>query len=336
MKKLLFLLFAVLLTTCSGNDTFENTSVDDGSIKYPVRFSVSNFNSDIQDLRSLNLNDSNLKAFMLLIANKDSVYVEVIHKTNLTDLSSLKDMEIQLPQGKYTAYSIVLDNWDAEASIESDTEKYGYLGKRMDFMLDGNHYGKFLAGTKMLQEYTYTYNGMTRTIPLNNISTQQYDYFYKKTDFTVDQNGATVNQILPRITGKLEFHFTDIKPLDNSVYSEDMYYAYIYLNVYSGIDFRNGYSVPGPGFYITRKQWSDLANKPLSFYTRPTGNGDYRLSIRIINPLFPDATSGHEYIIPNIKVFENKKTIMTGPLNKPSGFSVDINNNWSEDINVEF
>lgn len=40
--------------------------------------------------------------------------------------------------------------------------------------------------------------------------------------------------------------------------------------------------------------------------------------------------------IPNIKVVENKRTIMTGALNKPSGFSIDVDNGWDEDINVDF
>lgn len=349
MKKLLYALSILLLTACSNDDVIEDQSTENKDQKYPVSFSVNNFTSEIQDLRSSYfLEESGIKSFYLLITNEDSIYVEAIEKANLSDLSSLQNIQLELPKGKYTAHAILMDNWDTEGETNLPmTGEYGYLGKHMR-ALDFN-YINFYATTKLILDYTYTLNGKTYNFDrVFNFRTMLYDYFYKKIDFTVNESGANIKETLPRVNGKVEFHFTDIKPLDNSVYPEDMYYAYVHMSGFSGVNLISGFGGVGdPGFYLTRKQWSELAEKPLSFYLRDTDNAELLIKIidqdkpfAVMNPdsdnSRDEANLKYKYIIPNIKVVVNKKTIVTGSLDKPSGFNISVDSTWDDDtINVD-
>lgn len=123
-----------------------------------------------------------------------------------------------------------------------------------------------------------------------------------------------------------------IKPLDNSILADSLAYARIRLeNAYFGINFRDykkgyltGYN--SIGIFLTRKEWSELADKPLTFYLFETNNTELQIEI---------LEEGKEYVIPNIQVETNKKTIMTGALEKSSGFSISIDEAWNGTINID-
>jgi|GEM_PF-6251335 len=315
LKFILVIIYVGMITSCSTEKNI--LDIEEPDKKHSVNFSFSLLSSEISTYK-LKASDTPIKSFYLYIYDENEKLYTHFEKSMINSAEELNNIQIELPEGNYTAVALAFDESIDGYEIENPLT----IGSTPVLPLSQGH---FHISKKLLEN-----------TPGSSFNFFDKDYFFKNEKFTVSNN-TTVNLKLSRITGRIEINFTDIEDtFVNNIADNTPFVGISMSNIPTGIKFNGGYVYYGsPIFYLTYGEWKKFKDNP--FIINARGGENITLSVNFIDSQKINPSGmGYEvissYKFENLIIYKNKINRLTGPIINKTGFAPELDQEWDEII----
>jgi len=318
MKKLIIcVMLSATLWSCKKSNDPHLISKSSDLQKSEVTFNISDFSQKVEDLsktKESKISSVSLKSVVAYLSY-------IVYDLNGNEVSRIKQDSL----GNTTR---IFKSPSSNHELALGKKQYGCI---RDSLSAGTYTVIMAASNTFFEINRRTANFEFQFYPLNEAYLQYMrgadsyyrtsDTYFKKISITVSKENLQTPVVLDRIVGKIDLTILDAKA--------DTKYRVIFENENEAYKFSNETPYGDLSLFLPK----DYKGPNTSYFILNTMTP---VTVRI---LYSEGDVKMEKKIVNVKVFKNKRTILTGNLHKAvnAGFNVNVNNKFDDDATtVEF
>lgn len=231
----------------------------------------------------------------------------------------------------YITYQAIKDNIAVSTIHQDSLTPAADFGRIRDTLLPGHYIFRFLAYTHPLRfdSTLGTLRGFGHEMGENNVLDPIGDIFVAAVAYSVSPDSPAIvhAQKLERMVGKVVLNIKDAEAIYQQNYDIEIF-IYPTWQFY----YWDGGTAPNPLPYNSLVPRTGA--RTFEAFLFPSGSPSYQVWINVRNKQNGEVVLARP--IPGVTISPNRKTILTGSLFGPTAWDLHLNDEWDDDIDMEF